>query len=36
VVTNVKVNGVQVKAQTGADGASVEFDYAAESSVEWE
>jgi alpha-D-xyloside xylohydrolase len=35
-VTKVKVNGVEVKAQTGVDGASVEFDYAAESLVEWE
>jgi hypothetical protein len=35
-VTNAKVNGVAVKAQTGADGPSVEFDYAAESLVEWE
>jgi alpha-D-xyloside xylohydrolase len=35
-VTSAKVNGVPVQAQTGADGASVEFDYAAESLVEWE
>jgi alpha-D-xyloside xylohydrolase len=30
------VNGVEVKVQAGADGPSVEFDYAAESLVEWE
>jgi len=30
------VNGVEVKAQMGADGPSVEFDHAAESVVEWE
>jgi hypothetical protein len=35
-VTNVKVNGVEVQAQSGADGPSVEFDYAAESLVEWQ
>jgi alpha-D-xyloside xylohydrolase len=35
-VTNAKVNGVVVKVQAGADGPSVEFDYAAESLVEWE
>jgi alpha-D-xyloside xylohydrolase len=35
-VTNVKVNGVEVKAQAGVDGPSVEFDYAADSLVEWE
>jgi len=35
-VTNAKVNGVAVQVQAGADGPSVEFDYAAESLVEWE
>jgi alpha-D-xyloside xylohydrolase len=35
-VTNVKVNGVPVKVQAGADGPSVEFDHAAESVVEWD
>jgi alpha-D-xyloside xylohydrolase len=35
-VTNVKVNGVAVNVQAGADGPSVEFDHAAESLVEWE
>jgi alpha-D-xyloside xylohydrolase len=35
-VTNVKVNGIELKVQTGVDGASVEFDHAAESLVEWE
>jgi len=35
-VANVKVNGVAVKMQTGTGGPSVEFDYAAESVVEWQ
>jgi alpha-D-xyloside xylohydrolase len=35
-VTDVKVNGVAVQAQMGADGPSVELDYAATSVVEWE
>jgi len=35
-VTKVKVNGVAVQVQAGADGPSVQFDYAAESLVEWE
>jgi alpha-D-xyloside xylohydrolase len=35
-VTKVKANGIELKVQTGADGPSVEFDYAAESLVEWE
>ena len=35
-VASATVNGVAVKVQAGADGPSVEFDYAAESLVEWE
>jgi hypothetical protein len=35
-VTSAKVNGIAVPVQAGADGPSVEFDYAAESLVEWE
>jgi alpha-D-xyloside xylohydrolase len=35
-VTSAKVNGIAVQVQAGADGPSVQFDYAAESVVEWE
>ena len=35
-VASATVNGVAVQVQAGADGASVEFDYAAVSLVEWQ
>jgi alpha-D-xyloside xylohydrolase len=35
-VASVTVNGVAVQVQAGAEGPSVEFDYAAESLVEWQ
>ena len=35
-VASAKVNGVAVQVKTGVDGPSVQFDYAAESLVEWQ
>jgi len=35
-VASAKVNGVAVPVQAGADGPTVEFDYTAQSLLEWE
>jgi hypothetical protein len=35
-VASATVNGVAVQVQAGADGPSAQFDYAAESLMEWQ